>query len=141
MAEGKRISRRTRKILEELAERIIPSGGVEYPGAKELAVVDRLIERASRIPGMFLALKIFAWSWELAPVWFFRFSLFTWMSPERQNRFLESFEKSRFLVKRWAIMGCKAVFMAVFYNQPLVWEKIGYKAGKCFAGSASQEGK
>jgi len=132
MGREKKVGRRTRKILEDLAERIIPSGGPDYPGSHDIALVDRLLERMSIFPLVIFGLKIFAWTWELAPLWFFKFRLFTWMSPERQTEFLESWEKSRMMLRRWAILLSKAVFMAGFYHQPLVWEKIGYQPGKCF---------
>jgi hypothetical protein len=36
------------------------------------------------------------------------------------------------MVRRWSLVGLKAIFMAVFYNEPLVWGKIGFEPGKCY---------
>ncbi len=129
------ISPRTRKILEELAERIIPSGGPGYPGSQEVALVDRLLERMAVNKLAVLGLKIVAWSWELSPILLFRFKLFTKMGPDEQTRYLEGWENSRFMLRRYALFGLKAIFLASFYLQPQVWSKIGYEPGKCFAQS------
>lgn len=133
------IGKRTLKILEDLAEALIPSGGPDYPGARDIGLVEKLIERVSIFPRALTALKIFAWAWEFAPLCFLKFRLFTWMKPEKQLKFLEAWEKSRLMSRRWLIMLTKGIFMAGFYNQPLVWEKIGYEPGKCFR--AMQDGE
>jgi hypothetical protein len=132
MTEPKKLGKRTRKILEDLAERIIPSGGPDYPGAHDLGLVDKILEKLEPYPSALRGLKALAWSWELAPLLFFKFQLFTWMKPEPQSRFLERCEQSRSMLLRWAVIGTKAMFMAAFYNRPLIWEKIGYEPGKCY---------
>ncbi len=141
MASEKKLGNRTLKILEDLAERIIPSGGPDYPGARDTALVERMLERFGEFPIAVTGLKLFAWSWELAPLWFFKFRLFTWMSPEQQTAFLESWEQSRLMLRRWTVLLTKGVFMAAFYNQPLVWEKIRYQTGKCYRVVKGGEGK
>ena len=128
-----KLSPRTRKILEELAERIIPSGGPDYPGAQDVEIIPRLIERVGAVPLGLAGLKLIAWLWEISPILFFRFKLLSSMSPSQQTQYLESWEKSRLMLRRYALFGLKAIFLGAFYLQPMVWEKIGYEPGKCYA--------
>jgi hypothetical protein len=139
--ETKLVGERTRKILDDLAERMIPSGSIDYPGARDIGLVDKTLELAqTRIPMGVFMLKALAWLWELSPFFWMRFKLLTKMAPEEQIEYLECWEKSRFMLRRWILLGLKAVFMAVFYNDPLIWEKIGYKTGKCYS-AAKEAGK
>ena len=57
-AESKLVGERTRKILEDLAERMIPSGGIDYPGARDIGLVDKVLVLAdTKIPMGILGLK------------------------------------------------------------------------------------
>jgi len=139
-SESKLVGERTRKILEDLAERMIPSGGIDYPGARDIGLVDKILVLAdTRIPMGILGLKALAWYWEFSPFFWLRFKVLSKMSPEEQISYFESWEKSRFMFRRWILLGLKAMFMAVFYNEPVIWKKIGFTPGKCY--SALKEDK
>lgn len=130
--EKSRIDQKTLKILEDLAECIIPSGGPDYPGSRDVGLVESLVEGFSRFKYGVLGLKVVAWLWQISPFLFsFKFRSFTSLSKEEQTRYLESWEKSKIMSRRFALMGTKALFMAGFYNNPMVWEKMGYEPG-CF---------
>jgi len=140
-AESKLVGERTRKILEDLAERMIPSGGIDYPGARDIGLVDKVLVLAdTKIPMGVLGLKALAWYWELSPFFWLRFKMLTKMSPEEQISYFESWENSRFMFRRWILLGLKAMFMGVFYNEPVIWEKIGYAPGNCYS-SAKEDKK
>jgi len=132
MPGAKIIGKRTRKILDDLAERMIPSGGMDYPGARDIGLVDKLLELTGKSRMRFLAIKVLAWMWEISPLLLFRFKLLTSMTPQEQTAYFASWENSRLMARRWALLGLKAIFMAVFYNEPVVLEKIGFTPGKCF---------
>ena len=136
MAGQKSLGERTRKILEDLAERMIPSGGPGYPGSRDIGLVDRLVEMTDKFRFGLFGLKVMAWAWELMPLLSLNFKMLTRMTPEQQLRYFEGLENSRFMMKRWSLVGLKAIFMAVFYNQPAIWDKIGYKPGDCYGQAA-----
>jgi hypothetical protein len=138
--ESKLVGERTRKILDDLAERMIPSGSIDYPGARDVDLVDKVLVLANtKIPMGIMSLKTLAWCWELSPFFWLRFKLLTKMSPEEQVSYFESWEKSRFMIRRWLLLGLKAMFMVVFYNDPVILEKIGYKPGKCYSAAKGEK--
>ena len=132
MSAEKIVGERTRKILEDLAERMIPSGGLDYPGARDIGLVDKLLALAEKSRFGTFGLKVMAWLWEISPLLHFKFRFLTQMSPQEQIKYFEGWENSRFMVKRFLLIGLKAPFMAVFYNEPTVWEKIGFAPGDCY---------
>lgn len=128
--ENRGLSPRLRKVLEDMAERIIPSGGPDYPGAREVHLADQVIEMIHGFPGAMSGFRAALWLWELSPLFLsFRFRTFSRLSPEAQNRYLESWEKSRFFFRRAALTGLKGLFMVRFYADPRVQERIGYLEG------------
>ena len=130
MAGGKQLlSPRLRKVLEDMAERIIPSGGPEYPGAREFNLPDKVIAMFQAFSGGMMALRGVLWAWELLPLFFFKFRTFSGLAPEAQVKFLEGWEKSGFFLRRAALTGLRAMFMAPFYGDPEVHKKIGYADG------------
>jgi len=128
----KLVGERTRKILEDLAERMIPSGGLDYPGARDMGLVDKTLEVAGKFPFGLPGLKLVAWAWEFSPLLYFKFRLLTQMSPKQQTAYFTSCENSRFMVRRYTLVGLKALFMAVFYNDPAICKKIGFCEGSCY---------
>lgn len=132
MSAEKIVGEHTRKILEDLAERMIPSGGPDYPGARDIGLADKLIGRTQKSWFRVLALKVLAWLWEISPLLHFKPRLLSQMSPEEQIKYFETWENSRFLLKRYILVGLKALFMAVFYNELAIWEKIGFTPGDCY---------
>jgi len=124
--EQRGLSPRLRKVLEDLAERMVPSGGPDYPGSRDVNLPDRIIGIARGIPRGVTGLKALLWIWELMPLFFFKFRTFSRLSPEAQINFLEQWEKSRIFVRRAALTALKALFTAPFYSDPHVQKKIGY---------------
>ncbi len=130
MADGKQLlSPRLRNLLEVLAERMVPSGGPDYPGAREFNLSDQVIAMFQIFPAGLLALRGVLWMWELLPLCFFKFRTFSGLSPEGQVQFLESWEKSGIFLRRAALTGLKAMFTAPFYGDPEVQKRIGYSDG------------
>jgi hypothetical protein len=124
------LSPRLRKVLEDMAERIIPSGGPDYPGARDVHLADQVIEMIQSFPGAMRGFRAALMLWELSPLFLsFRFRTFSRLSPEGQNHYLESWEKSRFFFRRAALTGLKGLFMVRFYGDARVHEKIGYREG------------
>jgi hypothetical protein len=123
------ISRGTRKVMEALADTIIP-GGDEGPGALDVDLVDRFLDFLRQFPPV--ALRLFSlscWMWEFCPIWSGRFARFSGLSLEERTRMLESWENSRFLFRRGALIILKSIFLATFYNNREVWPLLGYEEG------------
>lgn len=135
MRTSGRISPRTQKIFDELAEVIIPSAGMDYPGAKDLGLVNIILEWLGGIRFGITALKFWLWFWELSPIFSLRFKLFTQLSNEQKTQYLKVWENSRWMLRRWMLVSLKAIFMAGFYSQPQIQEKIGYVPGRCYRNS------
>jgi len=130
MEKGIRISAASRKIMESLADTMIPSEGPERPGAADMDAVNRLLDFFSQIPPVAFRAFIFScWMWEFSPLWIGKIRRFTSLALEDRVRTLESFENSRLMFRRWALLILKAVIMASFYNNPKIWPFIGYQEG------------
>ncbi len=133
---------RTQRIFRDLAERIIPSGGPDYPGAGDLGLTDFMLSSLGNIPVAKRGLAVVWWGWEISPIFSRKLRPFTRLSPEEQTEFLEGCEKSRISVRRWSLVLLKAIFMAFFYSDPRVWEKIGYTEECLYKpGSEAVQGK
>jgi len=130
MAGGKQLlSPRLRKVLEAMAERMVPSGGPDYPGSQEFNLPDKVIAMFKIFPAGLLALRAVLWTWELMPLFFFKFRTFSGLAPEAQVKFLEGWEKSRIFLRRAALTGLKAMFVVPFYGDPEIHKRIGYTDG------------
>jgi len=127
------LSPRLSKVLEDLAERIIPSGGPDYPGARDVGLPDKMLDMVAGFPGAMPGFKLILWMWELSPFFYtLKFRPFSRLSPEAQNEFLEGYEKSWFYFRRITLTLLKILFMARFYTDPHIQEKMGYTEG-CLA--------
>ncbi len=119
---------RSERIFKDLADRIIPAGGPDYPGAADIGLTDTMLKQVKGIPFARRGLLTVLWLWNISPFFFsLKFKPFSRLSANEQTMYLESWERSRFMLRRFAFMGLKALFMAFFYNDPRIWEKIGYK--------------
>ena len=127
-----KMSAATRRVMEAMADTIIPSDGPERPGARDVNLVDRLMEFLGQIPFAGAAMKLACWSWEFCPIWSGRLARFSRLSAEERERILLGWENSRLLLRRGALLITKAVLMASFYNNPAVWPMLGYQQG-CMA--------
>lgn len=125
-----RVSGASRKVMEALAETIIPSQGPECPGAMDVGLVDLLMGWLKQLPGSPSGLFILmAWMWEFSPIWSGRFARLSKLSPEERTHILEQWENSRFFVRRWSLLSTKVLLMAVFYSNPDIWPKLGCEPG------------
>jgi hypothetical protein len=130
MAVGKQLlSPRLGRVLEDLAERMVPSGGPDNPGAREFNLPDKVIAMFQAFSGGIPALRAVLWAWELLPLLCFKFRTFSGLAPEAQVKFLEGWEKSRISLRRVALTGLKAVVVAPFYGDPEVQKRIGFADG------------
>lgn len=124
-----KLSGPSRRVMESLASTIIPSEGPERPGADEVGLVDLLLEWLSAFPGGKPGFVLYCWLWEFSPVLSFKMSRFSRLPLEKRIQILEKRESSRFYTVRMAFLLLKGLFMAGFYNQPPIWEHIGYVEG------------
>ena len=124
-----RISSSSRKVVETLAETIVPSEGPDRPGALDGDAVDRLLDWLGGIPGARDVFLDFCWFWEFSPVWSGRWARFSRLGLPERTKLLEQWQSSRMPLKRGALLLLKAVFLAAFYNDPKVWPHIGYQPG------------
>lgn len=127
--EPVKMSAATRRVMEALAETIIPSEDPDRPGALEMKLADRLMAFVSQFPGGRSLLIFVCWMWEFSPLQVGTFQRFSSLSLAERTLVLEDFEKSALSLRRLALLGLKAVLMASFYNNPAVWPYIGYQEG------------
>ena len=123
------ISQGTRKVMEALADTIIPGGDDGRPGALDMDLVDRFLEFLGQFPPAPRWFAVFCWMWEFCPLWSGRLVRFSGLSFEERTRILESWENSRFFFRRGALIIFKSIFLATFYNNREVWPLLGYKEG------------
>jgi len=134
-----RLSPRTRRVVTALMDTIIPSEGPARPGATDVNLVDRLMDWLMGMVGTVAPLLIVCWLWEFCPLWSGRLARFSSLSLEDRTGILEQWENSRRPLRRLALFGLKALFMAAFYNNPAVWPAIGYQEG-CLSPPAPDAG-
>jgi hypothetical protein len=129
MKNNTKISPASKTVIETIAETIIPSEGPDRPGAMDIGTVPKLIDNLAEFNGAHRLLIIACWFWEFSPFISGKFSRLSKLTPTGREEVLGKWENSHFAVKRFALVGLKAVFMAAFYNSPEIWEKIGYEQG------------
>ena len=120
-------------ILSTFARVIIPRGGSFALGADDINLGDRVADYLGRFPrlvhiGYRLLLHLANIS-----AFFFTFRPFTRLSPEKQTKFLESWETSRIFARRGIFIPLKMPIMMVFYGDPRVQQVIGYQP-ECASG-------
>jgi hypothetical protein len=118
----------SRRVMEALADTIIPSDGPERPGAIEINLVDRLLEFLGRFPFGARGFVLLCWAWEFCPLLYLRFARFSRLLPEERIAVLEKFEHGGF-TRRWGFILFKSVIMASYYRGPDIWPLIGYEEG------------
>lgn len=109
------------------------------------AATDRLVPEASEIHGLDLALKIDSVLADMreqltkemkllllvleygGPLLGFRFKRFTKMTPEEQDGYLASWERSILPLKRTGFQALKRSALAAFYGNEKSWPEIGYR--------------
>ena len=124
-----RVSESSRKVIDALADTIIPSDGDGRPGALDLNFTNRFLDFLSGFKGATRVFVISCWLWEPAPLLLGKLSRFSRLSLEERTRVLEGFEHSRLFIYRGALVILKSVIMATFYNNPEVWPHLGYQGG------------
>jgi hypothetical protein len=128
MSKTVRISKRSREVLDALAEVVVPDEPGR-PGAKTMKLVDRLLEFLGGFSFGVTGFVLYCRLWEWSPLVTGRFTRLSRLSPAERTEVLEWFEKSRVYGVRMSLMGVKGVMMASFYNNPEVWPLIGYEQG------------
>ncbi len=127
-----RVSAASRRILDSLAETIIPSEGPDRPGALDVDATGNLLEWLSSFRGAKTGFVLACWLWELSPLMSGRLARFSRMDLADRTRLLTTWESSRLFTRRWSLFLLKSIFMAAFYNDEKVWPCIGYEPG-CLA--------
>ncbi len=119
---------RVGKIIEQLAGRLIPAGGLidvsveETDAYKAVARYLRDLDSGSR-----LGIKALLLAFDLAPFLFIqRFSRFTRLSPQEQELYLHDWSDSRLYYRRMVVVLLKTIIGLGFYNDPLVLEKMDF---------------
>ncbi len=128
-SKSPRLSPSSRKVLESVTEAIIPSEGPERPGASDVDLADRLIERLSEYGGAHRAFIAACWFWEFSPLLSGKMKRLSALPVDERTGILERWEHSRMGSRRWAIIMLKAPVLATFYNNPDIWPHIGYREG------------
>ena len=118
----------SRRVMEALADTIIPSDGPERPGAIEIILVDRLLEFLGRFPFGARGFVLLCWAWEFCPLLCLRFARFSRLLPAERIAVLEKFEQGGF-TRRWGFILFKSLIMASYYRSPDIWPLIGYEEG------------
>ncbi len=126
-----KLSAGSRRVMDSLADAMIPSGEPGRPGALDLNLVDNLMAWMDSLPiaGAARGLTLVCWVWEFSPIWSGRLARFSSLSLEDRMSVLESWEHSRLAPRRLALFGLKALLMVAFYNNPETWPHIGYQEG------------
>jgi len=119
----------TRKIMEVIADTVVPPEGPDSPGASDMGTVDRLIENMSRMKGIVGAIAALCWVWEFCPILSGKPARFSKLPFDERMGLLESWDSSRFMVKRYFVYLFKLVFMSAYYNDRDIWPYIGYEPG------------
>lgn len=123
------VSDQSRKIVEALAETMVPSEGPDRPGAPDVDLAGRLLKFMGRRPGRKRMFLLICWSWEFSPVWSGKLRRFSSLSLEQRTGILESYENSRWFINRQSFYLLKLLFLAAFYYNPEIWPHIGYEPG------------
>ncbi|MFO8058698.1 MAG: hypothetical protein R6V10_15535 [bacterium] len=124
-----KLSGPSRRMMESLAETIIPHEAPDRPGAADIGLVDLLLNWLSTFPGGKTGFVLYCWLWEFSPFLSFKFSRLSRLPLEKRVKLLEKRERSRLYTLRMSFVLLKGLFMGGFYNQPRVWKHIGYDEG------------
>ncbi|MBI2891559.1 MAG: hypothetical protein HYY13_12345 [Nitrospirae bacterium] len=117
------------RILNALAEAMIPPGGAFDPGGADIGLPARVKEIARRLGYPSWPLGVFLRLFDWFPLLFgFRFRRFSRLDPDSRRTFLACLEGSRGMVGTGVFLALKALVMPLFYSDPEVGRRIGYSA-------------
>jgi hypothetical protein len=123
------VSDASRKLVEAIAETMIPSDGPERPGAPDVDLAGGLLKFFGRRRGSYRMLMLICWPWEFSPVWSLKFKRFSNLSLEERTRIFEGYESSRWYLNRQSFYLLRLLFLGAFYYNPEIWPHIGYEPG------------
>jgi choline dehydrogenase-like flavoprotein len=128
-ASRPRFSARERRILEALLARSMPPGPRLPATAQELRFVERLEDFFAEMPAYtFRGFRSMIWTLDRGAV-LKTLRPFSRLSPEAQERYLQSLAHSRLPYLRISLKLVLAVLKLVRYSLPDVLESFGYRAG------------
>jgi hypothetical protein len=129
MRELQVMSQMERRIVEKLADRIIPRGGSFALGARDVDIPRFVDDYLTGLPwhfqwtirGMILLFHFatFPFARKVRP--------FTWLSASEQNRYIQSWEESSSHTKRAMLKLLVILIMMGFYRDAKVQQEIGYE--------------
>lgn len=119
------LNRKEYGVLKAVVERIVP----EAPAANDLDLARKIDEvlwgvRKELARDFKLLLFVLEYS---PPFLSFIFKRFTQMTPDEQDRYLDSWEKSKLAFKRMGFQALKRSALAAFYGSRESWTEIGYR--------------
>jgi hypothetical protein len=121
------LSRGSRRTMATLAEVVMPkgAGAPEVPIANVLALVESFCREMPRLLRVLFPIGLFLLEWgalvlgpSLVP--------FSWMSPERRQRYVMSWVHSGSHIRRDLIKGVKGLVLICYYSDPRVGAFLGY---------------
>ncbi len=117
-------------ICAAFAERIIP-GGANHPPASELRVAekcDAVMARSDSVTKKEFKQLLGLFDNALAAFFFdFRFTPFTQLDPEDQDRAIDQWRRSRITLRRTGYQALKRLACACYYGSPEAYAGTGYK--------------
>lgn len=127
----KPLSPRQRKILEKLAEAVVPPGGPFALGAGDVGLADLVVDFVQNMGKQpWDALGGILWVVEFAPFLFnLRFSRFSKLPLEERVRFVEGLNNSRFLFKQGIALALRGFIAPPFYGLAQVAQAAGWTKG------------
>ena len=123
------VSDASRRLVEALAETMIPSEGPRRPGAPDFDLAGGLLDFFGQRRGGYRMFMLLCWPWEFSPVWSGKFKRFSSLSLEQRTEIFEGYENSRWFLNRLSFYLLRLLFLAAFYHNPEVWPYIGYEPG------------
>lgn len=115
------------ELINVIGNTLIPEGGIPHYRFEDLVLdfeADTFFTYAHR--DIRRAVRFFLKVIQYAPL-FSRFKKFTSLTQKEREELLESWEKSRWAFKRQMITALKGFLMLLYYNHPLVKEKLGFR--------------
>ena len=116
------------RVLVALMNQFVPPGSsLDVKGMDQVLVHDcaRLVHEFSPLTRFFFifALRFFEWSPLLHG---FGFTRFSHLSLVHQEKYLRTWENSRFEIKQNVYKAFRGLVFLIFFSQTKVWEYIGY---------------
>ena len=113
------------QILKAAMDRIVPEAGVVHD--MDLArMIDSVLAEVRRELGQEMKRLLYILEYGTT-ILGFKWKRFTQMTPEEQDGYLASWEKSRFGLRRMGFQALKRAALAAFYGSQQSWPGIRYR--------------